>query len=70
VEAVEARFRSDRRAATEHARLDDDGDGVGNELQAEPKLAGADGELAARTDLPRLPNRTPNGTDRVVKPPR
>jgi hypothetical protein len=54
---VEARFASDKRAPTEHAQLDDDGDGHGTE---EPVVAGepgkkkptADGALAARAYLP------------------
>jgi hypothetical protein len=56
VKEVEARFAADRRVPTEHAQLDDNGDGVGTE---EPVLADvpkkkptADGALAARTFLP------------------
>jgi hypothetical protein len=53
---VEARFAADKRVPTEHAQLDDNGDGVGTE---DPVVAGeagkkptADGALAAKTILP------------------
>jgi hypothetical protein len=56
VAEVEARFAADKRVPTEHAQLDDNGDGVGTE---EPivekdgdKKPTADGQLAARTFLP------------------
>jgi hypothetical protein len=56
VKEVEARFAADKRVPTEHAQLDDNGDGVGTE---EPIVAGeagkkptADGARAARTFLP------------------
>jgi hypothetical protein len=76
VEAVEARFKADRRAPTEHAQLDDDGDGVGTELQFDPKTPKADGALASKTYLPTVaprtnpkpPSRSEHGTDRVGPP--
>jgi hypothetical protein len=56
VAEVGARFAADNRVPTEHAQLDDNGDGAGTE---EPVLAGekdkkptADGALAGRTYLP------------------
>jgi hypothetical protein len=53
---VEARFASDQRAPTEHALLDDNGDGAGAEKPlAEGEKAekpSPDGRLAARTFLP------------------
>lgn len=78
VEAVEARFAADMRAPTEHAQLDDDGDGVGTELQSEAKTPRPDGSLASKTYLPIVPpkgpekptSRSEHGTDRVVPPPR
>jgi hypothetical protein len=78
VEAVEARFKADMRAPTEHAQLDDDGDGSGSELQSDPKTPKADGVLASKTFLPivepkastKPPSRSEHGTDRVVPPPR
>jgi hypothetical protein len=60
-EAVEARFKSDRRAPTEHALLDDDGDKLGTERpepaqakspqQKSAKRESQDGELAKKTFL-------------------
>jgi hypothetical protein len=78
VEAVEARFRANERAPTEHAQLDDDGDGVGTELQSDPKVPRPDGALASKTFVPivppkgatKPPSRSEHGTDRVVPPPR
>lgn len=78
VEAVEARFAADMRAPTEHAQLDDDGDGVGTELQSGKKAPRADGSLASKTFLPvvppgtspKPPTRSDHGTDRAVPPPR
>jgi hypothetical protein len=55
VAEVESRFAADKRAATEHAQLDDNGDGAGTEepvVEGEGKKATADGALAARTFLP------------------
>jgi hypothetical protein len=56
VAEVEARFAADKRIATEHAQLDDNGDGAGTEqpvVEAErDKKPTADGQLAARTFLP------------------
>jgi hypothetical protein len=56
VAEVEHRFASDKRAPTEHAQLDDNGDGRGTEqpvVEGEPdKKPTADGALAARTYLP------------------
>jgi hypothetical protein len=56
VAEVEARFAADKRVPTEHAQLDDDGDGVGTEEpitdKAGDKKPTADGQLAARTFLP------------------
>ncbi len=55
VAEVQARFAADKRAPTEHARLDDNGDGVGTEEpiveQGKDKKLTADGALAARTFL-------------------
>jgi hypothetical protein len=59
VKAVEARFAADKRVPTEHAQLDDNGDGVGTEDPVVEAGAGkkptADGALAAKTILPRRP---------------
>ena len=56
VAEVEARFAADKRVPTEHAQLDDNGDGVGTEEPIVEKVVGkkvtADGALAARTFLP------------------
>ena len=56
VAEVEARFAADKRAPTEHAQLDDNGDGVGTEEpiveQAGDRKPTADGALAARTFVP------------------
>jgi hypothetical protein len=56
VKEVEARFAADKRIPTEHAQLDDNGDGVGTEepvaLGEAGKKPTADGALAARTFLP------------------
>ena len=53
---VEARFAADKRVATEHAQLDDNGDGVGTEQPVVETDGGkkptADGRLAARMYLP------------------
>jgi hypothetical protein len=52
---VESRFAADKRVPTEHAQLDDNGDGTGTEepvVEGEGKKATADGALAARTFLP------------------
>jgi hypothetical protein len=56
IKEIEARFAVDKRVPTEHAQLDDNGDGIGTE---EPIVAGesekkatADGALATRTYLP------------------
>jgi hypothetical protein len=61
---VEARFAADKRTATEHALLDDNGDGIGSERPDQARTqkdAGelktkkapiADGELAKKTILP------------------
>jgi hypothetical protein len=55
VAEVEARFATDKRVPTEHAQLDDNGDGVGTEEpiveQVGDKKPTADGALAARTFL-------------------
>jgi hypothetical protein len=56
VAEVEARFAADKRVPTEHAQLDDNGDGVGTEepvaeKEGDKRLT-ADGQLAARTFLP------------------
>jgi hypothetical protein len=56
VAEVEARFATDKRVPTEHAQLDDNGDGVGTEEPiienvGDKKLT-VDGVLAARTFLP------------------
>jgi hypothetical protein len=56
VKEVEARFAADKRIPTEHAQLDDNGDGKGTEepvVDDEPnKKPTADGALAARTIVP------------------
>jgi hypothetical protein len=56
VAEVNARFTADKRVPTEHAQLDDNGDGVGTEQPTENKAAErktpADGALAATTYLP------------------
>jgi hypothetical protein len=56
VAEVQARFDADKRAPTEHALLDDDGDGTGAEKPLAEGEKGekpsADGRLAARTFLP------------------
>jgi hypothetical protein len=56
VKEVEARFAKDKRVPTEHAQLDDNGDGAGTEEPVVEADAGkkptADGALAARTFLP------------------
>jgi hypothetical protein len=51
-EAVESRFASDRRAPTEHAQLDDDGDGVGTERPDGSSDESKDGSLAKKALLP------------------
>jgi hypothetical protein len=55
VEEVQARFAADKRVPTEHAQLDDNGDGVGTEDPApkkpNDKAGGKDGDLAAQTFL-------------------
>jgi hypothetical protein len=56
VAEVEVRFAADKRVPTEHAQLDDNGDGTGTEqpvIQPDgDKKPTADGPLAARTFLP------------------
>jgi hypothetical protein len=56
VAEVEARFAADKRVPTEHAQLDDNGDGAGTEQpiveRTDGKKPTADGPLAARTFLP------------------
>jgi hypothetical protein len=56
VAEVQARFDSDRRVPTEHALLDDNGDGAGSEkplaVEDKEEKADADGRLAVRTFLP------------------
>ena len=56
VAEVDARFAADKRVSTEHAQLDDNGDGVGTEEpiveKAGEKKPTADGRLAAQTFLP------------------
>jgi hypothetical protein len=56
VAEVEARFAADKRVPTEHAQLDDNGDGKGTEQpvvegDGDKKKPTADGRLAARTFL-------------------
>ena len=78
VDAVEARFSSDKRAPTEHARLDDNGDGVGTGRAPASRPANPDGPLASKTFLPMVAPatetkpkaRSEHGTDRVVPPAR
>ncbi len=48
---VGARYGADARVPTEHAQLDDNGDGKGTE-DPNPKTDASDGALAARTILP------------------
>jgi len=55
VEAVEKRFNADKRTPTEHAQLDDDGDGVGTEVHPPTPPAKPDGALASKTFLPMAP---------------
>jgi hypothetical protein len=59
VREVEARFAADKRVPTEHAQLDDNGDGVGTEAPVveagDGKKPTADGALAAKTFLPLRP---------------
>jgi hypothetical protein len=59
VAEVEARFAADKRAPTEHAQLDDNGDGRGTEAPVVDGEAGKkstlDGPLAAHTYLPLKP---------------
>ena len=77
-EAVEARFAADKRAPTEHAQLDDNGDGVGTEPKPLEKPTNPDGSLASKTHLrmqvpvetSKPPARRENGTDRSVPPAR
>ncbi len=55
VAEVEARFAADKRAPTEHAQLDDNGDGVGSEkpvADQKPQGKKTDGYLASKTFLP------------------
>ena len=56
VAEVEVRFAADKRVPTEHAQLDDNGDGTGTEQPVVEtdgdKKPTADGQLAARTFLP------------------
>lgn len=56
VAEVESRFAADKRIATEHAQLDDNGDGDGTEQPIAEADGGkkptADGRLASRTFLP------------------
>jgi hypothetical protein len=53
VAEVAARFEADGRIATEHAQLDDDGDGVGSEKpRADDEKGNRDGALAAKLVLP------------------
>jgi hypothetical protein len=78
VEIVEARFASDKRAPTEHAQLDDNGDGIGTEVKPVEKSANPDGTLASKTFLPKFestsptnpPARSENGATRAVPPSR
>jgi hypothetical protein len=74
VEAVETRFQADKRAPTEHAQLDDDGDGVGTELQSDPKTPKPDGALASKTFLPivapKIPPKPPSRSENGTVPPR
>jgi hypothetical protein len=63
---VEKRFKSDNRIATEHAQLDDDGDGKGTEdlfpkeSLEESANTKIDGELAKKTYLPLRSERKRN----------
>lgn len=62
VAEVEARFAADNRVPTEHAQLDDNGDGVGTEKpvpdgKLEGKKLPPDGWLAAKTYLNFKPSR-------------
>jgi hypothetical protein len=57
VAAVNERFAADKRLPTEHAQLDDNGDGKGSEelaveTSAETTIAKQDGALAAQVILP------------------
>ncbi len=66
VDSVESRFASDKRLPTEHARLDDNGDGVGTEPKDQHPPPNPDGALASRTFLPTPPIRSENGSNRIV----
>lgn len=61
IEVVGARFQADKRAPTEHARIDDNGDGVGTEPKPGPRPDLGDGALASRSFLP-TPKPTPPPT--------
>jgi hypothetical protein len=73
VDLVEARFAGDKRAPTEHAQLDDNGDGVGTEARPTEKPTNPDGATAARIFLPKVeappprkpPARSEHGTNRI-----
>jgi hypothetical protein len=58
VEAVEARFLTDQRVPTEHARIDDNGDGVGTEFKPPEPPARPDGALASKIVLFTIPRTT------------
>ena len=59
VSAVNAKFAADSRLPTEHAQLDDDGDGVGTELVPTPGPIKSDGALASKTFLPTAGSTSP-----------
>lgn len=66
---VGRRFEQDKRLPTEHAQLDDNGDGRGSEeiVEKQPPTPKADGELARKTLLPYRPKSADATTDVPVK---
>jgi hypothetical protein len=51
VNEVNVRFAADNRAPSEHARLDDDGDGSGTESKSAEKAKNPDGAVASKMDV-------------------
>jgi hypothetical protein len=60
-QAIEARYQADQRVPTEHAQLDDNGDGLGTDIADLPQTPKptADGALAARVFV-KIPASDPN----------
>jgi hypothetical protein len=59
VQAVEARFAADQRAPTEHAQLDDNGDGIGTEAKPVQTPARPDGSLSSKTFVTKVASNSP-----------